>query len=361
MDPLKIERLGLVRLSAVGDVVHAMPLAMGLRRAFPEARITWVVQEEAGPLLEGHPAVDDVLVFPRRAWVGRIWRFVRELRERRLDAVVDPQGNAKSGFVARASGAPVRSGLNRRDCKEWLKVVASNRRGPPSASPHAIDRAWAAAAPLGVAPGPDEYGLEATPDEIEAWQGRCVAVGADPDGPLLAINLTDPEDARSWFSHKWASLVRRAATGGWQVVLNGPAARRGLSVRIIEAAAVPGVFDLTGRDELRGLLAQLQAMASRENNLLVSVDSGPVHIAVAVGLPVVCLTGPQDPARTGPRSGGIVVQAWEGLACAPCVERECQLSPPDRPCMRNITVESVLGAIGRIRAARSGRDQTSTS
>ena len=76
-------------------------------------------------------------------------------------------------------------------------------------------------------------------------------------------------------------------------------------------------------------------------------------MAVAVGLPVVCLSGPQDPARTGPRSGGIVVQAWEGLACAPCVERECQLSPPDRPCMRNITVESVLDAICRIRAARS--------
>ncbi|MCZ6787943.1 MAG: glycosyltransferase family 9 protein, partial [Planctomycetota bacterium] len=163
MDPLRIERLGLVRLSAVGDVVHAMPLAMGLRRAFPEARITWVVQDEARPLLQGHPAVDDVLVFPRRGWLGRMWSFVRELRERRLEVLVDPQGNTKSGLVARLSGAPVRSGLNRRDCKEGLNVLASNRRGPPSASPHGIDRAWAAAAALGVEPGPDEYGLEATP------------------------------------------------------------------------------------------------------------------------------------------------------------------------------------------------------
>jgi ADP-heptose:LPS heptosyltransferase len=350
---LEIERLGLVRLSAIGDVVHAMPLAMGLRRAFPGARITWIVQEEAGPLLSGHPAVDDVLIFPRHGWVGGIGRFVGELRQRRLDAIVDPQGNTKSGFVARASGAPVRAGLHRRDCKEWLNVLCSNRRGPRSASPHGIDRAWAAAAPLGVEPGPDRYGLEATPAELEAWTKRCASVGADPDGPLLAINLTDPEDARSWFSDRWAALVRRAAADGWQVVLNGPAERRGLSVRIIDAAAVPGVFDLTGRDDLRGLLAQLQAMAGRGGNVLVSGDSGPLHVAVAVGLPVVCLSGPQDPERTGPRAGGIVVQAWEGLACAPCVERTCQLSPPDRPCMRNITVEAVTGAVGRIRAARS--------
>jgi hypothetical protein len=102
-----IERLGILRLSAIGDVVHAMPLAMGLRRAYPAARITWVAQAEAAPLLDAHPAVDDVLVYPRRGG-PRTWAaFLRALRARRFDATVDPQGNWKSGVVGLLSGARV--------------------------------------------------------------------------------------------------------------------------------------------------------------------------------------------------------------------------------------------------------------
>ncbi|MGH7163575.1 MAG: glycosyltransferase family 9 protein, partial [Planctomycetota bacterium] len=116
-------------------------------------------------------------------------------------------------------------------------------------------------------------------------------------------------------------------------------------------------FDLTGRDDLRGLLAQLDDMARIPGNALLSPDSGPVHLAVAVGLPVVCLSGPQDPWRTGPRRGGVAVHAWRGLACAPCLERRCLLSPPDRTCMRNLRVDDVVAAIrtasGRVRPDRS--------
>ncbi|MGH7162931.1 MAG: glycosyltransferase family 9 protein, partial [Planctomycetota bacterium] len=114
---MRVRRLGILRLSAIGDVVHALPLALGLRRAFPGAVITWVVQEDARPLLSGHPAVDDVLVFPRRGGPRAWLDFVRRLRARRFDATVDPQGNAKSGALALLSGAPFRAGLNVQDCK----------------------------------------------------------------------------------------------------------------------------------------------------------------------------------------------------------------------------------------------------
>lgn len=342
-----LRRLGLVRLSAIGDVVHALPLAAGLHRAFPQARLTWVVQAQAAPLLYDHPAVDDVLVFPRRGGLRAWRRFVRALRARRLQATVDPQGNFKSGLVGLLSGATVRAGQHWRDCKESLSALLRNRQGRPSALPHAVDRAWAAGEPLGVRPAPDEWGVRATAGEVAAWRSRCRRAGADPDRPMTAMHLTDPEDARSWFADAWRETARRLVAEGCQVVLNGTAERRPLAAGI----AGPGVFDLTGTDDLRGLLAQLQDLAARPGNVLVSPDSGPLHLAVAAGLPVVCLSGPQDPARTGPRRGA-VVRAWEGLDCAPCLERTCQLDPPDRLCMRRIEPAAVVAAVRRVSRPR---------
>ena len=347
----KVRRLAILRLSAIGDVVHAMPLAMGLRDAFPEAKITWVVQAAAAPLLLGHPAVDDVLLFPRKGGLAGWWRFLGELRKRRLDATVDPQGNMKSALVGLLSGAQLRAGLHVRDCKEWANAVLSNRRGHRPSGPHGVERAWAAGEPLGVRPGADRWGLTATDEELARWRKRCREVGADPDGPLLAINLTNPENNRSWFTDAWAKTVRGVVDAGYQVVLNG----RPEVAPVAKELSMPGVFDLVDRDDLRGLLAQLESMAARPGNALVSADSGPVHIAAAVGLFVLCLAGPQDPARTGPRNGASI-HAWEGLDCRPCVERECQRRPPDRACMRNLTAERVLeqllGFAGRGRVQR---------
>ena len=99
---------------------------------------------------------------------------------------------------------------------------------------------------------------------------------------------------------------------------------------------------------LRGLLAQYQTMAEHPGSALIGTDSGPIHVATAVGLPVVCLSGSQDPARTGPRSGGVAVTAWEGLACAPCIERKCELRPPTRDCMRNLQPQQVISALAAL-------------
>ncbi len=335
-----VKRLGIVRLSAIGDVVHAMPLAMALRRRYPEARITWIVEAKAAPLLERHPAVDAVLLFPRREGARGIARFLGELRALRLDATVDPQGNWKSGLVGLLSGAPVRAGLHVRDCREWGNALLTNRHGRRARGPHGVDRAFAAGGPLGVGRGPDEWGLSATAAEKEAWAERCRAAGADPSGPIVAMHLTDPDDARSWFAEPWAETARSLVARGFQVVLNGAAARRPLAEQI----AGPGIFDLTGKDDLRGLLAQLASMAARPGNVLLSPDSGPVHLAVAVGLPVVCLSGPQDPRRTGPRQG-VSLAAWDGLPCAPCLERRCILDPPTRACMRAITSRAAVSAL----------------
>jgi len=336
-----IERLGLIRLSAIGDVIHAMPLAMALRRRYPDARITWVVQEQAAPLLHGHPAIDDVLLFPRHATREEKREFKERIRACRFDATVDPQGNIKSGHVTRLAGAPMRCGLALRECKEWPNWFVNNRHGPRPASPHGVDRAFAAGTPLGVGSGPDEWGLSATAEERAAWVDRCRAAGADPDGPLCAISLADPDDARSWFTEQWKELVAELRKREVMIVLNGLASVRSVAAEL----EGPGVFDLTGQDDLRGLLAQYQSMAGVRGSILITTDSGPSHVATAVGLPVLCLAGSQDPARTGPRSGGASVTAWDGLKCAPCIERNCELRPPTRDCMRNLPPAAVLRAM----------------
>jgi ADP-heptose:LPS heptosyltransferase len=361
-------RIGIVRLSAIGDVIHAMPLAMALRRAHPEARITWIAQRAAAPLLEGHPAVDDVLLFPRGGTLAELRRFASDLRARRLDVTVDPQGNAKSGFIALLSGAPIRAGLRPRDCKEPVNALATNRFGRPPRSPHGVDRAFAAGTALGVEPGRDEWGLRARPEELEAWGRRAREAGIDPEGALLSIHLTDPDDDRSWYAEGLAEVVREAVRSGRRVVLNGEAARRPLADSIRGMSGGAGVSDLTGRDDLRGLLAQFEAMAARPGSLLLAPDSGPVHLAVAAGLPVVCLSGPQDPARTGPRSGGVAVVTEKWLWCRPCLERRCIRRPPDRACMRGIEPARVLAAIeealrsaARPPSARAGPARPSTA
>ncbi len=344
---MSLRRLGIVRLSAIGDVIHALPLAAGLRRAFPRARLTWVVQRQAAPLLRNHPAVDDLLLFPRHGGLRVWWGFVSALRERRLQATVDPQGNLKSGLVSLLSGAGTRAGQHWRDCKERLSALLRNRHGRPVRGAHGVDRAWAAASALRIMPGPDDWGLRASADEVAAWWTRCERVGVDPHKPVTAMHLMDTDDARSWFAASWRETAQLLVAEGFQVVLNGIAAHAPLAREI----AGPGVFDLTGTDDLRGLLAEFQDLASRPGNVLVSPDSGPLHLGVAAGLSAVCLSGPQDPARTGPRQG-IVVKAWEGLACAPCVRRECHLDPPDRTCMRQIAPSAVAAAV--CRASHSG-------
>jgi len=329
-----------------------MPLAMALRRRYPEAHITWVVQEQAAPLLRDHPAIDEVLLFPRHADAAGKHAFKERIRACRFDATVDPQGNIKSGYVTRMAAAKIRCGLALRECKEWPNWFVQNRHGPRPTSPHGVDRAFAAGVPLDAGSGPDDWGLTATAAEREAWEQRCRAAGADPCGALVAVSLSDPDDARSWLTEHWRALVTQLRKRGVPIVLNGMASVSPVAVELMG----PGVFDLTGKDDLRGLLAQYESMAAIPGSLMIGTDSGPVHVATAMRLPVVCLSGSQDPARTGPRSGGIAVTAWEGLKCAPCIERECELRPPTRDCMRNLLPAAVLRAVERASsAADAGR------
>lgn len=333
--PSEPRRILVVRLSAIGDVTHGLPLARTLRRLHPRARITWAVQEEPAPLLMGHPWVDCVEIFPRRDGPIAIAKFLARLGQGGFDIAIDVQGNLKSALVTAASRAPARLGLARRDCREPLSSTVVNARAAAALGPHSLDRTLALCRHLGDPAPSAEYGLSPTQDELRRAREDLAGL---PD-PLLAVSVGSLEDVREWTDDAYVETVRRLiARDVSAVVLSGPRdAPRGR--RIAEDS---GAACRAGDTDLRGLLAHLAALAERRAALL-ACDSAPVHLAVAVGLPTVVLSGPQDPRRTGPYGfPESALTRWEELPCAPCLKRTCRLTEDHRACMRRIGPADVV-------------------
>lgn len=301
MDVPQPERILIVRLSHLGDVVHGLPLLRALRLAWPEAELGWIVQPEFAPLLEGVPGLDRVLGFDRRAGITGWWRARRALRAWGPDWTVDSQGNAKSASLALASGARVRIGYARQDWRErWFARFATHQAAP-AYGPHALHRVEALierAAP-GVDPSP-VFELGLTDDELTAGRAALEARLPAGGGPILLLHLGAPGDRRSWPTPHWSSLAERLSAAGARVLLVSGPEEATIGRELAE--------DLSTREDIghwidqRGLrlLAAAFHAAAEADGRLIGTDSGPAHVAVAVGLPVTMLSGPQDPARTGP-------------------------------------------------------------
>ena len=326
MDP---RRIAIIRLSAIGDVVHGLPLAASLRRLYPKAKITWIVQPGPAPLLEGHPFVDDLLIYPRRDGWWRISRFLWSVRNRNFDLAVDLQGNLKSGLVLANTQAPRRIGLAKDEYRERLGALAAKEHADTADGPHSVDRTLALCRKLGDADATAEYGLAPTESEIHTARTDLLEV---PD-PAVAISVGAASDVREWPDEGYVALARSLrARGAGVVVLSGP----DHADRCRAIANEAGVPHRAGATDLRGLLAHL-AVLEKRGGVLVACDSAPVHLAVAMNLPALTLCGPHDPRRTGPYGfPENTLTAWEGLPCAPCLKRTCSLTDDPRACMKRI-------------------------
>jgi heptosyltransferase-1 len=335
-------RILLVRLSHLGDVVHALPVFHALRERLPRAEIAWAVQREFASLVEGLPGLARVVRFRRdegfSAW-GSVWR---ELRGFGADWAIDAQGNAKSAAVTLASLAARRSGLAREDWQEPFASGILSDSAPRARGAHALERMRALCE--WVAPGSGwrrDPGL--TGPEREA--GRAWLAREFPDGrsPLRLVHLARSGDPRSWPREHASRWIERTLARGAQVLaLSGPAEEGELAELERRHARAPGFRHWHGRDDLRALAGVLAAAAERGARLL-GCDSGPLHLAEACGLDVLCLAGPQDERRTGPWSGRSL-RAQRSPECAPCLERNCR-HPEGPVCMSGIDPESAERAL----------------
>jgi heptosyltransferase-1 len=353
-----IRRVVLVKLSAIGDVVHALPLARALRRAHPDAEITWIVERRAASVLEGLEAVNRRLVIdtraPRAAFrkgdlaaaLGELRAMGREVRELRADWAIDAQGLLKSGVIAWMTRAPLRTGFPARVCREPASALFTNHHPPVRPGLHVIETLLELLGPGWQPPAPDDLRLPVSAAELAPFRVWAECLRPVSGGLLVAVN-----PAASWETKRWPVGHFAEALWGFArmkglrlVVLWGPG-ERPLAERLVatlggNAVLAPG----TTIRELYCLLAQC--------DLFVGCDTGPLHLAAAAGVPVLGLFGPTDPARNGPYGRGHST-IWLRRACAPCHKRTC-----DRhgQCLESLLPETVAEALGEmIEGARAGR------
>jgi lipopolysaccharide heptosyltransferase I len=301
--------IALVKLSALGDVVHATPVVEALADAFPAARISWVVERREAALLREHPRLDEVVTVDTRAWrrtrtpgaaveLARALRALRRrLRDKRFDVALDLQGLVKSGALTAATGAPVRVGFAAGVCRERVNALFTNRHvTPPPSARHVVDQYLALLRPLGVTPARVVFRLPSRETAEERVEEFFAMAALKPHGRVVVLNPGAGKPAKRWPVERFAELATRlgAEAGARVLVIWGPGEEP--AARAI--ARAPGAT-LAPPTDLDALVA-----VARRASVMVAGDTGPLHVAAALGTPCVGLYGPTSAVRNGPYGAG---------------------------------------------------------
>ena len=342
----------LIRLRLIGDVVFTTPTLNALRRRCPDARLTYLVEQAAEPVVRHHPALDEIIVLERPRGLARLRydaALARRLRRERFDLVIDFHGGPRSGFLAWATGAPQRIGYDlpgRRWCYTtrlpWTRSLV-----PPR---HSVLNQWALLEPLGVEPpdrARDAVTMPLDPDAVRRVDGRLSAAGIDRAARLIVLHVSAGNPFRRWPAASFASAAATLASADPArriIITSGPsesAAAESVAgeARRLAGEAAPRIVR-TGEFDL----AELRALVDRAA-LYIGGDSGPLHIAAATRTPIVALFGPTLPDRSmpwrDPAIGAIAVDAG-ALPCRPCHQRHCV--PGDFRCLTAISPTMVITA-----------------
>jgi len=342
----------IVKLSAIGDVIHTLPSLAALRHCYPQAHISWVVEEAAADLLADHPMLDRVLVSRRKRWVrdlreGRsrasalreIRGFLRELRDRPYDLVIDFHGLFKSAVLVFLSGGKRRLGY---DSLQEGSGLVLNERIPEDMGKHAVDRYLDLPRHLGCATPKPEFPMALQETHFERVAELLSAFAVDTSRGFVAVSPVAYWETKLWDEAKFAAVCDRIVRElGLPVVFTGESPE-GPIERIRALMQAPSA-SAAGRTSLRDLAALY-----RRASVLLTTDSGPMHLAAAVGTPVVALFGPTSPERTGPYGEGHVV-IRRGMDCSPCFRKACETLQ----CMKSITVDEVFEAVNEKTLSRS--------
>lgn len=320
-----------VRLSAMGDVVHALSAIEALALARPQWRIHVAVQREFAPLFSGLDHVASVFEHVRRPALSGMLRLRAHLRRLRCALALDLQGNWKSALAVRLSGAPRRVGIAGPWRREPTSACLLNELVPATAAvPHPARLALDVVRRVAPDASDRRPRLSAASSEIERELTALRQLGIDGELPFLVLVLGPPADNRSWPSEEAAA---EAAACPWPaVVLVGPREPPGMRLPV----GVPVLRHAPG--EVRRLVA-LGALLARAGGRAVGPDQGPTHVLAAAGAGVVVLYGPQDPERTAPLGVPVLVRA-DRPACVPCRRRVCD-HPEGPVCMRFCTATGV--------------------
>ena len=367
----------LIKLSALGDVVHTFPVLNKLRRRYPKAHLDWLVTPGIAELLRHNPAIDNVVEFARdersAAWWSGAWRLspyisaarlAATLRAAKYDLVLDLQGQLRSAFFAFTSGAPVRIGFAKPRADVWQslsrKIPDEARRhawrgaregsylaytdhiAVPNLDVHPVERYLGVGAMLGLDDGAPDFSFP-VPKEASARIDALLDYYDIAKKRLVVMAPGTNWETKEWRRDGFAEVARHFLQKGFAVTLIGAERERAVCEEV--AALAPGAVNLCGETTLSELAALIGRAA-----VCVSNDSGPMHLAVALGRPAVSVFGPTDPVWAGPyRRDGAVVRA--GLACSPCYLRLLSRCPHNHDCMNNVSAAAVIERAEKIIAA----------
>ena len=370
----------LIKLSALGDVVHTFPVLNKLRARYPKARIDWLATPEIAELLRHHPAISNVIEFSRADW-SRPWlpapyigaaRLIATLRFAQYDLVVDLQGQMRSAIFAFASGAPVRIGFDKPYPDIWKTVTRKipdearqhawqgAREGSylaythhiplPTLDLHPVDRYLGIAPMLGLDAGAPDFSFPIPSEAATRIDALLDYYDIGKTAQLAVIAPGTNWGTKQWRSEGFAETARHFVQKKFAVTLIGSDSERAVCDDVAKLA--PGAVNLAGETTLPELAALL-----RRATICVSNDSGPMHLAVALDRPVVAIFGPTDPVWAGPyRRDGAVLRAE--LACSPCYLRRLSECPNGHACMNDVAVSTVTGRIDGIVAKLPSRTRS---
>lgn len=338
----------IIKLSAIGDVVHSLPFLEVVREHFPSAMIDWVIEEDASSVVEGHQDLDELIIFPRKSWVKRcseesgylavgkeVARFLKDLRRRRYDMVVDLQGLLKSGILTFFARGKRKIALN--GGREGSSLFVSERVAFPGPDIHALERYLCVARYLGVT-GLVRQGKIPVQETDKRYIDTLLAELQDGI-PLIAVNPMAKWETKLWELHRFASLADKINENcAAEIIFTGNEGDKG-AIETILSAMKTNALNVAGKTTLKQLAYLYQRCA-----VVISTDTGPMHIAASMDSPVViALFGPTSPLRTGPYGARHrVIRA--GVACSPCFKKKCD----DKSCMREITVDQVFETVRHV-------------
>ena len=343
LNEAEFKRILIVKPSSLGDVVHALPTFSVLRRRFPQAHIAWLVKEGWAELLDRVEGLNEILSV--RAGVGGWLSAIRDVRSRKFDLVVDLQGLFRSGAIAWLSASPVRIGFA--NAREGGPLFYTHHVAvPPLREIHGVDRNLRVAAALGACTvGPVEFPLRITREDEERVGTLLRQAGLAPGSEWIAMSVSARWATKRYPTESFAALADMVQTQGLGTLVFIGGSEDRAAVEAVQRSMSTKALNLAGRTSLNLLPALLHSA-----ELLVTNDSGPMHVAAALGIHVVAMFGPTSPVDSGPYGSGHVVLR-SGIPCSPCFSRTCR-NITQLECLHSVSPESVFQAVRQQLASR---------
>ena len=364
-------RILLIKPSALGDVVHTLPVLVKLRARYPRAQIDWLITPENAEVVRYHPALSNVVLFARRDFSkrGRRWRaflsffdLLKQIRSAKYELIIDMHGQVRSAFFALISGARVRIGFDRpvkrgltvsaehalknipnhgwRGAREGSWIAYTHRIPIPTLDVHAIDRYLWVAPLLGLDDNPPDLTIHLSPEASDKVNRLLEEHDVPASKPLVVLVPGTIWETKHWTIEGFAGVARQFLQDGFAVALAGTMRDQQRCRQI--AAAAPGTCDLSGKTTPADLAALI-----RRAEVAVTNDSGSMHVAASLGKPMVSVFGPTNPVHIGPYERPESVVRVD-LPCSPCNYRRLSQCPFDHACMKQVTSAMVVERVRKI-------------